>query len=240
MTVWRRLAVMAMTGGTILGGVLAIPPVAPAGEISVAGFAGGTFGVGITSLKERKWATVIRQEYDYSCGSAAVATLLTYHYDAPTDEATVFERMYRDGDQPKIQRFGFSMLDMKRYLDGLGYKADGFRVPFEALAEFGVPVITLITIRGYKHFVVVKGVENGKVVVGDPALGLKRMPQDEFIDSWDGVILAVRNKAQIGRASFNQERDRRNLPPAAPVGEALLGDSLSSFTLMLPGRGEFY
>ncbi|WP_204283799.1 C39 family peptidase, partial [Klebsiella pneumoniae] len=67
--------------------------------------------------------TVVRQQYDYSCGSAAVATLLRYHYGRPTVESDVFSAMWRSGDQAQIKRAGFSMLDMKRYLDSQGYMA---------------------------------------------------------------------------------------------------------------------
>ena len=66
-----------------------------------------------------------RKNTTSSCGSASVATLLTYHYDHPIDEQTVFTGMWQAGDQERIQTDGFSMLDMKQYLAGLGYQAEG-------------------------------------------------------------------------------------------------------------------
>src|SRR3546814_5502098 len=70
--------------------------------------AGGSFSVPVMSLKEKRWTTVVRQQYDFSCGSAAVATLLTYHYETPLAEAVVFEEMFVRGDQAKIQAEGRS------------------------------------------------------------------------------------------------------------------------------------
>ena len=58
---------------------------ATAAELSMIGF-GGNFNVPVTSIREGRFQTVIRQEFDFSCGSAALASLLTYHYERPTTE----------------------------------------------------------------------------------------------------------------------------------------------------------
>ena len=210
-----------------------------AGEISISGLGGGTFNLPITSLSERRWVAVVRQQYDYSCGSAALATLLTYHYDWPVDEAAVYEAMYAIGDQEAIREQGFSMLDMRNYLRSVGFRADGVRAPLEALEEIGVPVITLITTGGYRHFVVVKGITASHVIIGDPARGIMRLPRGEFEEIWSDTALLVRSSASQGRNAFNDERDQ-NATPLAPVDQAVLQDTISSFTMMLPARGEFY
>ena len=77
---------------------------------------GGDVVMPVVSIRQARLATTLLQQYDFSCGSAAVATLLTHHYGLPTSESSVFESMYRQGDQQKIQREGFSLLDMKRFL----------------------------------------------------------------------------------------------------------------------------
>ena len=48
----------------------------------------------VESLKERAFRYTVRQQYDFSCGSAALATLLTYHYATPTDEEDTFKAMF--------------------------------------------------------------------------------------------------------------------------------------------------
>ena len=61
------------------------------------GGAGGPitdFAIPVSSLEERRFATVIRQKYDFSCGSAAVATLLKYHYGLSLDEEDAFRGMW--------------------------------------------------------------------------------------------------------------------------------------------------
>ena len=108
----------------------------------------GVFSVRVTSYKDKPFARVIRQKFDYSCGSAAVATLLTYHYDYPVNEQTVLDAMLATGDQEKIRREGFSLLDMKQYLQSKGYVANGYRISLEKLSQAGLPAIALTDTDG--------------------------------------------------------------------------------------------
>lgn len=209
-----------------------------AGETRMWG-AGGAFSLKLTSLKELRWKTVIRQQYDFSCGSAAVATLLSYHYDTPVSEAEVFEEMFLTGDQAKIQADGFSMLDMKRFLDKRGLQSDGFRMTLDKLARIGVPGIVLINTRGYLHFVVVKGIERDRIVVADPALGTTVWSRENFEQVWGGgIVLAARNEIETARQNFNDPDDWR-VRPKSPISEGVDRAGISSFTLHLPGRNEF-
>lgn len=208
-----------------------------AGETRMWGI-GGAFSVKLTSLKEARWKRVIRQQYDFSCGSAAVATLLSHHYATPVSEAEVFEEMFLTGDQAKIQADGFSMLDMKRFLDKRGLKSDGFRMSLDKLARIGVPGIVLINTRGYRHFVVVKGIEAGRVVVADPALGTTVWQRDRFEEVWGGgIVLAARNEIETAREHFNDDADWR-VRPKSPISTGVDRAGISSFTLHLPGRNE--
>lgn len=199
---------------------------------------GGAFSIPVKSRKEMRWATVVRQQYDFSCGSGAVATLLTFHYDMPVREDEVFQAMFSVGDQRQIRAAGFSMLDMKRFLDTQGLRADGFRMTLDKFAEIGVPGITLIDTNGYRHFVVVKGIEGDRVLIGDPALGTRILARKDFEGLWSGAVLAARESVQIARAHFNERRDWR-VRPKAPVGQGIDRKGLGMFTLTLPGRHQF-
>jgi len=219
-----------------LAALVSAPPVQAAETMLT--FAGGTVTVPVVSLREARFQSVVRQEHDFSCGSAALATLLTHHYNRPTKEAEVFEAMFATGDQQAIQRFGFSMADMQRYLASLGLRSDGYRVGLDKLAEAGVPAITLINTKGYNHFVVIKGIKDGDVLVGDPAMGMKAMPRAEFEAMWQGVIFVIHDDLDTGRSGFNRSEDwavRRK----APFGTALSRNGLATLSVMLPGLREF-
>jgi predicted double-glycine peptidase len=202
------------------------------------GFGGGA-NVPAQSIEERKFDQVIKQQYDFSCGSASLATLLTYHYEDPIDEMAAFNAMYEIGDQARIAEAGFSLLDMKRYLATRGYESDGYEASLDTLKGAGIPAIALINYRGYNHFVVVKGISEGSVLVGDPSLGTRLIPQSEFEDMWaNGVLFIIRNKAEVAKRYFNTDRQWQDVA-RAPLGDNLSNDALAQLTVTLPYIGDF-
>lgn len=124
--------------GSVLALLLSASTGAMAATVEVTPGVGSRMLLQVWSMRELKIRSVILQKYDYSCGSAAIATLLTYHYGNPITEEVAFREMFDHGDQPKIQREGFSLLDMKRFLEAQGYRADGFEVSLDevAMTEF--------------------------------------------------------------------------------------------------------
>ena len=200
-----------------------------AGDLVIAA-GGASPRVKVASMAERKFATVVRQQYDFSCGSAALATLLTHHYGRSTTEADAFQSMWNVGDQERIQKLGFSLLEMKQYLASIDLKADGFQLTLDRIQEIGVPGIALIDFNGYRHFVVIKGITAETVLIGDPSSGLHSLPRQVFSDRWDGVILFVRSDLQTGKANFNRLADWR-LTPSPPHDRAMDVESLHSISL---------
>ncbi|MNX93377.1 Lactococcin-G-processing and transport ATP-binding protein LagD [compost metagenome] len=190
---------------------------------------GGNYSVQVISYRDIPFRTVVRQEYDYSCGSAALATLLRYHYGRDVAEREVFLYMYENGNREAIERVGFSLLDMKRYLETHGFESDGFRMSLDALEEAGAPAIVVINQQGYRHFVVLKGMANGRVLVGDPALGLKTYSREEFTSMWNGIAFLIRDSAD----HYNPADDWRPFAKA-PMDRALPTDSLAELTRELP------
>jgi predicted double-glycine peptidase len=201
------------------------------------GVGGGSYALHVTSLKEGRFRATVRQQFDFSCGSAAVATLLSYHYDKPVTEQQVFAAMYAQGDQKKIQREGFSLLDMKRYLAQQGFIADGYLQPLHKLAEAGYPAIVRIVENGYLHFVVIKGMDDGRILLGDPAGGTRAMSRAAFDAVWpDKLLFVIHNWP--GKPHFNQQLDW-SAAPRAPLGEAISRSSLTDITLPKNGSGNF-
>ena len=224
---WRAKAAAAIA--LICSSAFAVSTPVAAGDIDM--FVGGTSPrVKVVSMAERKYQNVVRQQYDFSCGSAALATLLTYHYGRPTSETEAFRAMWEVGDQKRIREMGFSLLEMKRYLESTGLKADGFVLTLDRIQEIGVPGIALVEVRGYKHFVVVKGITEEVVLIGDPSSGVISLPRNVFAERWDGPILFIRSDVVRGKASFNQLADWR-LAPSAPHDRAMDVESLQSLSI---------
>lgn len=188
--------------------------------------AGGDFSVGVMSWWDIPFRSVIRQRYDFSCGSAAVATLLTYHYGRPTPESVPFRAMWDLGDKPVIRKVGFSMLDMRNYFQSLGYRAEGFKLKPEQLFQVKRPVIVLLDQDGFKHFVVVKGQTKDQILVGDSVLGIKKYSTEDFGKYWNGVALALVDGPIKERPRYNLagDWDPWSKAPTDQVSAAAIGD----------------
>ena len=198
---------------------------------------GGAYSLPVTSMKAARFRAMIRQQYDFSCGSAALSTLLTYHYGFKVTEETVFVAMFEMGDQPKIRRDGFSMFDMKRYLENQGFQADGFEAPLEKLESAGIPAIVLINDNGYNHFVVVKGIRDGRVLIGDPSGGTRAMPQAAFERLWtNGILFVISNRQES--AKFNVAAEW-NAVPRAPIANGINREGLAGIMLPKAGPSDF-
>ena len=191
----------------------------------------GEYRLAVESFVERRFAGVVRQKYDFSCGSAALATLLSYHYDYDVREETAFRGMWAAGDRPQIRKVGFSLLDMKRWLASRGITADGYQVSLETIETTGVPGIALISVDNYRHFVVVKGVSRGEVLLGDPALGLTVMPKDKFIAAWNGIYFVLSDDQPLAKTRFNQGEQWASYA-RAPIGSRF-SDPVSQQALSL-------
>lgn len=198
---------------------------------------GGDVSLPVVSVTQRKFATIVRQQYDFSCGSAAMATLLSFHYADPQPESAVFLGMWREGDQPQIRKTGFSLLDMKRYLQQRGMDGNGYRVGLDQIAETGIPGIAMIETNGYRHFVVVKGVHGNEVLVGDPSLGIRTMTAADFAKAWNGVYFVV-ERTQGPAPRFGHLADWKLINRARFVGAMDL-ESLQAASLLAVGFQEF-
>lgn len=196
------------------------------------------YSVPVKSYKELVFGDVYRQQYDFSCGSAALASLLQFHYQKPAQEQEIFDAMYEQGDKDIISKQGFSLLDMKSYLKSVGLKADGFHISLEKLRKIGVPGITLVNFDGYMHFVVIRGISENNVVLGDPSRGTMVMPIDEFTHYYRGLTLLVRNEAKIGRAGFIND-DNFSIYNTSPLETGVSRDSLGVFSITLPSAGDY-
>ena len=148
----------------------------------------------VRSLKEIREQGVVIQQWDTSCAAAALATVLTFTFGDAVSEQAVAQGMLRHTEPLRVRyRGGFSLLDMKRYVEERGYRATGFReLSFDDLVLFEGAIVPL-NLYGYNHYVVFKGFEeDGDVWLGDPAYGNRTMSKDRFEDVWmEGMAFVV-------------------------------------------------
>ncbi|MGQ0653028.1 MAG: C39 family peptidase [Betaproteobacteria bacterium] len=178
----------------------------------------------VRSLREIRQANVVVQQWDTSCGAAALATLLRYQHGLEVSEKEIAETMLRRGDPLKVKvRGGFSLLDLKRYADARGLEGVGYmKLDLDALFDIA-PVLVPITTQGYPHFVVVRGRADGKILIADPAFGNRTMDIEAFERAWQGNIgfIVLRRDGLVPPNELTQRATDNLRPPDDVVRSAL-------------------
>ncbi|ELX6102947.1 C39 family peptidase [Acinetobacter baumannii] len=148
--------------------------------------------VTIKPAVEDQFRGIVRQAYDYSCGSAALTALLNGYVGTSLTEQQTMSGLLQYGEYQRIiERRSFSLLDMKRFVTAIGLESGGYRGEFSDLVKLGQPAIVPISYAGFKHFVVYKAYKDGRVYVADPALGNISFDENRFKEIWDNNTLFV-------------------------------------------------
>jgi hypothetical protein len=154
----------------------------------------------VKSMKEMRQDKVIVQEWDLSCGAAVLSTLLVHEFgESLTERDVAIGMMDRKEyiDNPDIVRIreGFSLLDMQRYVTGLGYKGEGFgQMTLDDLMK-RTPAIVPVSRHGYNHFILVRGMKGDRILVADPSFGTRTLRRDQFERMWKSL-------GDLGRVAF--------------------------------------
>jgi hypothetical protein len=165
----------------------------------------------VRSLQEMRRDRVVLQQFDLSCAAAALATILRYQHGEVLSERDVAiglisrDTYLADPDIIRLQQ-GFSLLDMTRYAERLGYSGEGYGgLAYEDLLPLA-PAIVPIRVNGYNHFVVFRGAMARSVLLADPAYGNRTMSLDRFKQAW-------MKYADVGHVAFIVRRRDGLLPP---------------------------
>jgi len=160
------------------------------------------------SWTARKKANIVMQSYDYSCGAAALATLLHYYWNDPTGERDILTDLTRqltpDELNDRVEN-GLSLSDLKKIADTRGYRtAVGELSSVDKLRELKVPVIVGISPEGYNHFVVLKKVIGSRVFVADPIRGNLEYSTAEFSRIWIKNALLLVLDEKLDQSSYSR------------------------------------
>jgi predicted double-glycine peptidase len=154
----------------------------------------------VKSLLEMRRQNMVMQQWDLSCGAAALTTLLNFqHHDMVTEKEVATALMGREEyiKNPRLVniRQGFSLFDLKRYADGRGYEGIGYgKLTLDSLVK-KAPIIVPLNLLGYNHFVVFRGIKGNRVLLADPAWGNRTLLVEQFENAWI-------NFPQMGKVGF--------------------------------------
>ena len=199
---------------------------------------------GVTSLRVQRDAGLVKQRYDYSCGSASLATLLTYGLNDPVDEEVLLRALLEPLSPDEIaalQKKGLSLFDLQQLAQKRGHKAQGFRIHQSQLSKLTHPIIVYIKPRGYEHFAVLKGLRGNRAYLADPSLGNVRVPLYRFLDMWAdetgrGVIFAVERSSGDWPERFALQVAGGEDSPLEVLSASRLMEVGKPFPLIIPSR----
>jgi uncharacterized protein len=169
----------------------------------------------VRSMLELRQQNMVVQRYDLSCGAAALTTVLNHQHGEQFTERDVAIGLMRRRDyvqDPSLvqRRQGFSLLDLKRYVERLGYQGIALGQMQWADLLQKAPIIIPIEVQGFHHFVVFKGVMGNRALLADPAWGNRTLTVDALRSAW-------LQYPPLGRIGFVVKRGENATPSPLPL-----------------------
>lgn len=186
------------------------------------------------SMLELRSAGCVRQMGEYSCGAAALATLMNMFGD-PVTEQQILESIYSreslvrkvDEKESTVVLRALNLEDLEtasreRGFKALSLQADSGEAAVQAIQTLQPAIARLSLHKEYLHFVVIRAIQNEWVSISDPAYGNFKIPLKQFYANWQA---GERYIFTIGKKPFlayeKQEtgemfvkRDEGDAPPA--------------------------
>jgi predicted double-glycine peptidase len=157
----------------------------------------------IQSWKTLRDKNVVKQNYDYSCGAASLATILGFY------DQTVTEQHIIDAIDKKNGMLSFE--DIATIAPKFGFEAQGVALSFRQLTRLKIPAIAYVKWRKKDHFTVIRGISDHYVWLGDPSWGNRTVSKSEFLELWQ-----TRNdKELVGKILILYPRKQQTLNPSA-------------------------
>ena len=165
---------------------------------------------------------VVKQNVDYSCGSASLATILTYFYDQPTTEAQVIKDLALNKQMASFQ-------DLANVSQKYGFIGRGIATNYDSLKKIKIPAIVYLNHNRTDHFSVLRAIDDTHVYLADPSWGNRTLTRKQFEKIWNTrndaqyqgkvlLILPTDNKQkQLASTTFTAIHDTQNLLKQVPV-----------------------
>lgn len=171
----------------------------------------------VVSWNELKTQNIVMQRRDFSCGAAAMATVLRYHWGEDVNETQILvalERMLTPEQLRDREERGLLLGDLEDVAKEMGYVAATGTLKLDKLLQSKVPVVVGIRFGETNHFVVFRGWYDRFVFLADPIRGNVRMTRTGFADKWiENAILVVapqgKTKSNVSRLGVRQEEVTR-------------------------------
>lgn len=165
---------------------------------------------------------VVKQNVDYSCGSASLATILTYFYNQPTTESQVIKDLALNKQMASFQ-------DLANVSEKYGFSGKGIATNYDSLKKIKIPAIVYLNHNRTDHFSVLRAIDDTHVYLADPSWGNRTLTRKQFEKIWNtrndsqyqGKVLLILptddKQKQLASTTFTAIHDTQNLLKQVPV-----------------------
>ncbi len=139
---------------------------------------------------EERWGEVVPQALDNSCGLTSLLTVMHHHFgDERFDERSLLGKYIEDATEATLMEAmqnGLSLLELEALARSVGYKTTRQMFSLQELERIVaiVPVIVYLEIGRFRHFAVVRGVNEREVWLADSSRGNVYHSREQFLSEW--------------------------------------------------------
>jgi NHLM bacteriocin system ABC transporter peptidase/ATP-binding protein len=170
-----------------------------------------------------KVSTVLQMEA-VECGSACLAMILAYHGRVVPPEALRIDC--------GVSRDGSKASNVLKAARDYGLVAKGFKKEPHELKSIRGPMIVH---WNFNHFVVLEGFKRGRVYLNDPAFGRVRISEEEFDQSFTGVVLTFSRGESFKKGGKRKSILASIRPKLQGAMPGVLFVFLAGLALVVPG-----
>lgn len=145
------------------------------------------------NLSFRHKLPVLRQTQAAECGLTCIGMIAGY-YGHQIDMVSLRQRF------PTSLK-GSTLSDVMSIAQNLGMGCRALRLDLNELHKLSMPCVLHWDMN---HFVVLKGIAKNKIIIHDPARGVRNVPMDEVSASFTGVALEV-----FPAATFEKKNEKK-------------------------------
>jgi len=158
------------------------------------------------------------------CGAACLSMILRYYGKHVS--------INRLRDLANVSREGATLHSVAEAAETLGFHTRGIRASYEHLLKVELPAVAHW--EGF-HYIVLYEVKPDRIVVADPAVGLRKLTREEFEKGWTGYLLLLTPTPKIESVEESKTSFGRFLPLLKPYRALLFEIFFASLVLQLFG-----
>jgi ATP-binding cassette subfamily B protein len=172
----------------------------------------------------RRRYPALMQLSETDCGAACLSMILRYYRKDVS--------INRLRDIANVSREGATLYSLAEAAEAVGFQARGIRASYDHLLKAETPAIAHW--EGF-HYIVLYEAKPDRVIVADPAIGLRRLSREEFEKGWTGYLLLMHPTPRLDGVEESKTTFGRFLPLLKPYRKLFAEIFLASLVLQLFG-----